>query len=142
MPAGGTSWTTDGLPGAALTLPPGAWKVPMSVQVRHLPEIVGIFGRRLPLGLGLITKMERKHLKEPHIYFPYIGIRPEDQGQGLGRGVMEPPLAEADAQGLPCYLEATSPDNARLYRRLGFEDIETLTFAGSPPLALMRRPPG
>jgi ribosomal protein S18 acetylase RimI-like enzyme len=141
MPVGEV-WTTDGLPGAALVAPPGKWRLPISAQARHAPQFARVFGRRLPWGLGLLTKMESKHLKEPHVYFPYIGIRPEDQGRGLGSGVMSAPLAHADEQHLPCYLEATCPDNARLYRRLGFEDIGTLTFLGSPPLALMRRPPG
>jgi GNAT superfamily N-acetyltransferase len=138
----GEAWTVDGLPGAALVSPPGKWRLPISAQARHAPQFARVFGRRLPWALGLLTKMESKHLREPHVYFPYIGIRPEDQGKGLGRQVMEAPLAQADEQHLPCYLEATCPDNARLYRRLGFEDIEPLSFAGSPPLALMRRPPG
>jgi GNAT superfamily N-acetyltransferase len=137
----GTAWTTDGLAGAALTTPPGKWRVPISQQARHAPTSLRIFGRGVPRALGMLTRMESKHLREPHVYFPYIGVVPEQQGRGIGRALMAPAIEQADAQGLPCYLEASSPDNARLYRRLGFIDLGPLTFASSPPMALMRRDP-
>jgi ribosomal protein S18 acetylase RimI-like enzyme len=137
----GTAWTADGIPGAALVAPPGKWRVPVSQQIRHLPTFVRALGMGLPRAVGLLTKVESRHLREPHHYLAHIGVRPERQGQGLGSALIRPTLDRADAERLPCYLEASSPDNARLYRRLGFKDVETLTFAGSPPLALMRRDP-
>ena len=140
LPAG-AAWTTGELPGAALTLPPGRWKTPPRVTLGHGPEAVRVFGRRTGHGLGLLTRMESRHLREPHWYFPYIGVAPAQQGRGLGRTLMEPVLDRCDRERLPAYLEATSPDNARLYRRLGFREVETVTFAGSPPLLAMRRPP-
>jgi ribosomal protein S18 acetylase RimI-like enzyme len=140
MPVG-TAYTSDDLVGGALTTPPDKWRLPISQQARHLPGFLRVLGRRTPRALGMLTKMESKHLREPHVYVAYVGVAPEHQGQGIGAALMAPALEDADRHELPCFLEATSPDNARLYRRLGFEDLETITFMNSPPLALMRRPP-
>ena len=87
-----------------------------------------------------ITKMERKHLREPHLYVPYVGVAPEAQGAGLGTRLLGRTLERADAAALPAYLEATSERNAALYERLGFEHLGAFTVLGSPPLWPMRRP--
>jgi ribosomal protein S18 acetylase RimI-like enzyme len=137
----GTAYTSDDLVGGALTTPPDKWRLPISQQARHLPGFLRVLGRRTPRALGMLTKMEANHLREPHIYVAYVGVEPGHQGQGIGAALMGPVVDQADEQRLPCYLEATSPDNARLYRRLGFIDQQQITFMGSPPLALMRRDP-
>jgi ribosomal protein S18 acetylase RimI-like enzyme len=140
MPVGSV-YTTDDHVGGCLVAPPGKWRLPVAQQARRFPTFAGILGRRLPRAFGLLTKMESKHLREPHHYVAYVGVVPEQQGQGVGAGLLAPALERADADGLPCYLEATSPDNARLYRRHGFADLETMTFLGSPPMLRMRRDP-
>ena len=55
--------------------------------------------------------------------------------------MLEPVLRRCDAAGLPAYLEASSPRNARLYRRLGFVTDRILEVADAPPLELMTRHP-
>jgi GNAT superfamily N-acetyltransferase len=85
--------------------------------------------------------MEHNHIREPHHYFPYIGVSPEAQGHGLGTAMMRPTLERCDHARLPAYLEATSERNAQLYARLGFELMGELSVLGSPPLWLMRREP-
>jgi GNAT superfamily N-acetyltransferase len=137
----GTAWTNDALTGACLELPPDRWRMPFPTQVRHGPTFGRIFGSRLLHAFGLITLMEHHHLREPHLYIPYIGIAPEAQGQGLGTTLMRPTLDRADAAGLPAYLEATSERNAVLYERLGFHHLGAIRFTTSPPLWPMRRPP-
>ena len=140
LPAG-TAYTADDLPGAALVLPPGRWRVPVPAQLKNGPGMLRVFGRRVGHALAFLKRLESRHLRDPHLYFPYIGVAPPHQGQGIGAALMAPTIEQADAQGLPCYLEASSPDNARLYRRLGFTDVEEVSFLGSPPVALMRRDP-
>jgi GNAT superfamily N-acetyltransferase len=137
----GTAWTTDSLQGAALALPPDSWRVPPGALVRGAPDFARMFGLRLPLALGLLTRMEMRHLREPHHYLPYIGVEPAGQGRGLGSRLMFPTLQECDRTGLPAYLEATSDRNQELYERHGFRVVQRLRFAGSPPLRLMRRDP-
>jgi GNAT superfamily N-acetyltransferase len=137
----GTAWTTDALDGAVLVLPPDGWRLPLTVQARHAPAYARTFGRRLPRALAFLTRMEAHHLREPHWYVAYAGVAGSAQGRGRGRTLLEAALERADADGLPAFLEASSPRSAVLYRRLGFEDLGEVRFAGSPPLTLMRRAP-
>jgi ribosomal protein S18 acetylase RimI-like enzyme len=139
--ADGCVWTTEGLQGAALCMPPGQWRLPPKVMTAHGGRFASIFRTRFPRAVGLLAAVERRHLRGAHYYFANIGVAPEAQGQGLGSKLMRPTLDRCDEQGLPAYLEATSERNAALYERLGFQCTEVLRFAGSPPLRLMLRPP-
>lgn len=130
-----------GTTGAALVLPPGRWRTPVHVQARFGPRYAQVFGRRLPHALNVLTQMERRHLREPHVYLAYIGVLPQAQGTGIGRALMQPVLQRCDRDGLPAYLEASSPRNAQLYERLGFVATQTIRPGGSPPIQLMVRPP-
>jgi ribosomal protein S18 acetylase RimI-like enzyme len=138
LPAG-AAWTTDVIPGASLELPPGAWKMPIGVQLAHGPAFMRVFGARLPRALALITKMEHRHLREPHYYIPYVGVAPRAQGKGLGTGLLHATFERCDRDGLPAYLEATSRRNVALYERLGFERLGEFDLGSSPPLWPMRR---
>jgi GNAT superfamily N-acetyltransferase len=137
----GTAWTSPERSGACLELPPGGWRMPLRTQALHAPHFAAIFGRSLPRALITITKMEQKHLREPHFYVPYVGVAPAGQGAGLGTKLLSRTLEKADAAGLPTYLEATSERNAALYERLGFIHLGPFTVLGSPPLWPMRHPP-
>jgi ribosomal protein S18 acetylase RimI-like enzyme len=137
----GTVWMSPEGSGGCLELPPGGWRMPLRTQALHAPQFVAVFGRSLPRALITITKMERRHLREPHVYVPYIGVAPESQGAGLGTRLLERTLERADTYGLPTYLEATSEQNADLYARLGFKHLGAFTVLGSPPMWPMRRPP-
>jgi ribosomal protein S18 acetylase RimI-like enzyme len=139
--ADGCVWTADGLAGAALCMPPDRWRLPPRSLIAHGGRYAGVFRGRLPRAVGLLAAIERRHLREPHYYFSYIGVAPEAQGMGLGSRLMGPALDRCDEERLPAYLEASSERNAALYERLGFRCIEVLRFAGSPPLRLMVRPP-
>jgi GNAT superfamily N-acetyltransferase len=136
----GTAWMSPEASGTCLELPPGKWRMPLQTQALHAPQFVAVFGRSLPRALITITQMERKHLREPHFYVPYVGVAPEGQGAGLGTKLLGKTLERADAAGLPTYLEATSERNAALYERLGFDHLGPFTVLGSPPLWPMRRP--
>jgi GNAT superfamily N-acetyltransferase len=140
LPAG-TVWMSSEGSGACLELPPGGWRMPLRTQALHAPQFVAVFGRSLPRALATITQMERRHLREPHLYVPYIGVAPEAQGAGIGSRLLGRTLERADADGLPTYLEATSEQNAALYARHGFEHLGAFTVLGSPPMWPMRRLP-
>jgi GNAT superfamily N-acetyltransferase len=139
--ARGLVWATEDLTGAAITTPPGKWRLPWAVQLRHGPTFARVFGARLPHAAVLLQLMENRHPREPHHYIAYVGVEPSRQGRGLGAALLEPTLARCDEAGLPAYLEATSPRNVALYERLGFALTGRLTVGSSPPLVLMRRPP-
>jgi hypothetical protein len=54
---------------------------------------------------------------------------------------MEHALAKIDQEHLPAYLEASSPNNKRLYERHGFEEVGVIQTASSPPMWPMLRQP-
>lgn len=134
----GSVWTTSDLSAAALVLPPGRWRVPLSATLREGRAFGGGLGRAARLGAA----MEWRHAREvrgPHYYVRDVGVLPEMQGRGLGSALMAPTLERCDREGLPAYLEASSERSAALYERLGFEHLSELSVLGSPPLRLMLR---
>jgi len=77
----------------------------------------------------------------PHWYLLSVGTRPERQGQGLGKSLLEQGTAQADAAGLPCYLETATEENVAFYSKRGFEvtgqaEVQGFTVSGMvrPPL--------
>jgi len=133
----GRVWTTSDLSGAALSLPPGAWRVPTRVTLLEGTA----FGVHVSRAARLGAAMEWRHVRGAHYYVRDVGVLPGMQGQGLGSALMRPTLDRCDREGLPAYLEASSERNAALYERLGFQITDELRIAGSPPLRLMLRPP-
>lgn len=53
-------------------------------------------------------------------YLSIVAVDPAAQGQGLGRKLLEPTIAEADRVFATCYLETFTPRNPSFYERLGF----------------------
>jgi GNAT superfamily N-acetyltransferase len=133
----GRVWTTSDLTGAALSLPPGAWRVPLRATLLEGTA----FGVHLSRAARFAAAMERRHVREPHYYVRDVGVHPDMQGRGLGSALLRPTLDRCDQESLPAYLEASSERNAALYERLGFQLTDELRIAGSPPLRLMLRPP-
>jgi ribosomal protein S18 acetylase RimI-like enzyme len=136
------TYTTEAAPGAAIWDPPGEWSVGISRQVALLPQALRVWGRRLPRALLTLAKIERGHPRPAHYYLAVLGIEPESQGRGLGSALMFPVLHRCDTEGLPAYLEASSPRNRALYERHGFEVTEEFRVgADAPPIWGMWREP-
>jgi ribosomal protein S18 acetylase RimI-like enzyme len=129
----------DDLVGAAVILPPGHWRTPLSRQVSHGPALMSVFRGTMPKVMALQTALERAHPREPHYYLPLIGVAARARGRGVGSQLLTALGKRCDEEQLPAYLEATSPNNARLYRRHGFETVQELSVSDSPPLELMLR---
>ncbi|MGC5026843.1 GNAT family N-acetyltransferase [Tsukamurella sp. DT100] len=72
---------------------------------------------------------------EPHIHLASMAVLPARRGEGNGAKMLAEGLRRAAARGLPCYLEASSEDNRRLYGRNGFVDL------GAPIIAAPDAPP-
>jgi len=139
--ARGSVWTTTELHGGAITTEPGSWRLPLRVQALHSLAFARAFGVRLPRAALLLQRVELRHVRETHHYFPAIGVAPECQGRGLGTQLMAPTLERCDADGLPSYLEASTARNAALYQRLGFRTIRELSYGHGQTLRLMLRAP-
>jgi hypothetical protein len=141
LPQGAVS-TTASCDGAVIAMPPGAWEMPKSITLAQAITWARAFGTRLRLAARVQRALEERHLREPHYYVRIIGVRGALQGRGLGSALMQPTLQQADSDGLPTYIEASTDRSAALYERLGFVHIAVLELPeGGPPVRLMRRPP-
>ncbi|MGC9670652.1 GNAT family N-acetyltransferase [Planosporangium sp. 12N6] len=77
-----------------------------------------------------------------HAYLPFIAVRPDRQGTGVGTALLRHRFAELDPAGAPAYLEASSERSAELYARLGFRRLDyTLDLPDGPSLYPMWREP-
>jgi GNAT superfamily N-acetyltransferase len=139
---GGVVTSEDGN-GAAIWLPPDKWKVPIPTLLKSTPTAMRAFGPRLPRLLGSLTTIEKKHPEDPpHWYLEFLGTRRDVQRKGVGSAVIGLMLDRCDEEGIPAYLEASSPENVPFYARNGFEEREEVHLKGAPnPVWLMMRQP-
>jgi GNAT superfamily N-acetyltransferase len=137
-----------GVAGTIGLLPPGGHPLPLGRTLRYLASLTW----RLPSGgfpLGKVVRalqaqhlIDRLHIREPHWYVSVLGVHPASQGTGLGRALLDTPLAWADRDRLPTYLETANERNLTFYRRFGFEVVQQVdTPGGGPPIWTMLRPP-
>jgi GNAT superfamily N-acetyltransferase len=136
-------YTTDAIAGAAIWELPGQWQVPLLKQLSLLPSMAAAFRRFLPRVLRAIAALEADHPPEPHYYLPFVGLEPQWRGRAIGSALLRPVLARCEAEGVPAYLEASSPRNRALYERHGFVATQEFRLGqGSPPVWRMWRDPG
>jgi GNAT superfamily N-acetyltransferase len=118
----GTVWVAEG--GASVAM----WDAPSTVE--NAPA------SRLVLPPDVMDRIGAYHAaihaslpREPGWYLGILATHPDHAGKRWGRAVMAPGLDRAATEGLPAYLETTNPRNLDLYRRAGWEILDTLTVA-------------
>ncbi|HYH68177.1 MAG TPA: GNAT family N-acetyltransferase [Urbifossiella sp.] len=121
----GTAYATADRSAVACWLPP----VHESFSPRGLVRggvirLVGELGVRGGLLLWRLSRQfdraRRHHVPGPHWYLVMLGVAPAARRRGLARAVLQPGLAAADRDGLPCYLETQDEATGPFYARLGF----------------------
>lgn len=105
--------------------------------------VAGLVGPRLGEVLDAFRAIQEAHPEEAHWYLAAVGTTPSLQGRGLGARLLAPVLDRCDHDGLPAYLESSSPRNVPFYLRLGFEITGELHVGDDPVvLTTMWRRPG
>jgi ribosomal protein S18 acetylase RimI-like enzyme len=131
---------TSGYEAAALWRPPGAWEIPWWQYITNGAEFLGTFGlsgaRHVTWVMDVV---EKRHPHEPHWYLQAIGTDPAKQGRGFGGVVIRRHLANADASGLPAYLESSKETNIPIYQSFGFEVTGEIRLPDGPTLWPMWR---
>jgi ribosomal protein S18 acetylase RimI-like enzyme len=122
--------------GAALWIAPGT-RLPEEEFAGLLRQSVE--ATRLDDAFALLEQMDQYHPEQPHWYLPFIGVDPLHQGRGHGSALLRTSLARCERDGLPAYLEASSPRNRALYERHGFDVVAEVRVADCPPLWPMWR---
>ncbi|MGW1678947.1 GNAT family N-acetyltransferase [Saccharopolyspora sp. NPDC002376] len=104
-------------------------------------EAQEIAGDRAEAADATEQAMQPHRPTEPVWFLATVGVRPDRQGRGLGRAVLEPGLHAADAADVPCFLETSLESNLHFYRKLGFEVTAEVDLPdGGPRTWAMRRP--
>lgn len=108
------------LVGAAVWEPPASAEATVDVVDR----LVGSVEKLVPMlrrGVAHQEAVDAHRPAVPHWYLHDIVVLPTARGQGVGSRLLRQRL---DSVGdTPIFLEATTPDSARLYERFGFRTI-------------------
>jgi len=65
--------------------------------------------------------MEETVIEDHYWYLSILAVAKEYQGQGFGRQLLAPVLAEADRLNTPTFLETFTEVNLIFYEKLGYE---------------------
>lgn len=120
----GEIFTTSAVEGVACWLTPGNTTVSTWRLLRVAPTAPFSFSlleqHRNTIYARYTDEAHERAMSRPHWYLWGLGVEPSRQHQGLGGQLMQPILARADRDGLPCYLETTNEVNVPFYEKYGF----------------------
>jgi ribosomal protein S18 acetylase RimI-like enzyme len=124
----GQAHTTPALEGVAGWLSPGNTTVTSWRMLRHglglalsMMRLKPQVRREFMASLAYMDEIHKRQVAGPHWYLWVLGVEPRCQGQGIGGRLLQPVLAQADRDGLPCYLETETQGGVDFYQRHGFE---------------------
>lgn len=142
LPHGWSHLASDGV-GVSLAAPAGVDPVAAEAAETFGEQLAEALdgGRDAERAGELAALLEERHPVEPCAYLQFLGVLPEWHGQGVGSALLAELLSRCDQGGVPAYLEATSPDNRRLYERHGFGVTGEISLADGPSLWSMWREP-
>ncbi len=142
----GRATQSDGGRCVAIWLPPGEsmsmgrmarsgmLAAPFRVGFRPMAKFAG--------ANGVMDKVHKRHVTQPHWQLLIVGVDPSIQGQGRGSAIVREGLGQADRAALPCYLDTSKTANLPFYEKLGFAVVEEAVLGkGGPPAWGMLRPP-
>lgn len=131
---------TEDYSGVALWYPPETSDVSYARQLSLIPKMIPVVGWTGLLRLARIMREDAP--KEKYYYLQFIGVIPENQGNGTGKALMKPILDICDREKCGAFLKCSKETNLSFYRSFGFSvNGKTFPAKDSPPLWLMWRSP-
>jgi ribosomal protein S18 acetylase RimI-like enzyme len=124
----GEGYITPALDGVACWLRPGDTRTGLGrlvwIGIRGAPVGIGLSGLRRFMEVTRYTEeVHTRCVPGRHWYLWAVGVEPASQGQGVGGCLIQPVLAKAGAEGLPCYLETMNEANLPFYEKYGFSVV-------------------
>ncbi|QVQ51743.1 GNAT family N-acetyltransferase [Spiractinospora alimapuensis] len=114
----GSAWVSDDVSAVAV------WTTPdtdVAAAFAPLAEAAAeISGDRAEFSARAEEAMNPHRPTTPVWFLGTVGVRPDVQGRGLGKAVIQPGLDAAEKAGVPAFLETSEEGNVRLYEKLGF----------------------
>lgn len=143
----GEVYTTPSMDGVAVWASPENTNFSFGILLR-----TGLLTALLSLGFkpmvrfinssSYVQKLQQQVITRQRWVLIFLGVEPLQQGKGLGGILIQPILARADAQGMPCYVESANERNLAFYRKHGFEIINHGQVPqGGPQVWIMVREP-
>jgi ribosomal protein S18 acetylase RimI-like enzyme len=77
-------------------------------------------------GMKREALVKERHPKTPLYYLWYIGVHPDQQGEGYGTALMQELITDARAMGRQFVLETSTVKNIPWYQNLGFQIYDQL----------------
>jgi ribosomal protein S18 acetylase RimI-like enzyme len=139
----GEVWTAHDASGVAAW----TWSPAEQRQAAYLAEagllerLAALAGARADNAARADGLLSRHVPAEPHWCLAAVAVRPEAQRRGVATRLLAPVLAQCDGEGHLARLETSSPQNLRLYERLGFRTHARVVVPDGPPVWLMVREP-
>lgn len=132
----------DVVRGAALWASPGSAPEGLAAGMRALPHWLQLLGPAKLLRFArYMNRLTAATPSEPHWYLTYLAADPATPHRGLGGRLIRWGIAQAEADGVPLYLETMNPHNIGYYERFDFHVVNTVTAPGTPTsYGLMRSP--
>lgn len=127
--------------GAVVALRPDR-QVPAAVWERVTARDAELMGARAAAARDAEQACEPLRPPEPHVTVATVGVLPRSQRLGIASALMQPVVELADRLGVPAYLETSSAENLRLYRRLDFVVSGRVDITDGPTVWAMRRQRG
>jgi len=140
----GEASCNDDASAVAIWFPPGNTDVTpgrmLRVGMGALPFRAGISGTVRFMRAISATEKFHKAVEGPHWYLMAIGTSPTRQGTGLGSALLELGTSQADAAGIPRYLETATESNVAYYSKRGFEVTGQANVLGFTLHGMVRQP--
>ncbi|QIS04170.1 GNAT family N-acetyltransferase [Nocardia brasiliensis] len=128
----GRVWVSDDVAAVAV------WTTPTTTDLTEVfaelgPELAEAAGDRAEAAAAAEAALAPLRPTGPAWFLGVVGVRPDAQGRGLGRAIIEPGLRAAAEAGVEAYLETSLETNLAFYRKLGFEVTGELELPGGGP---------
>ena len=123
----GEVYTTPEVKGVASWLSPGNTEVTFIGQIltgfalyRAIMKFSAEERTHIMHAMDFVDVEHKRLVHEPHWYLWALGVSPDHQGKGIGGRLIGPVMAQADNEGVPCYLEVGTETNVAFYEKRGF----------------------